>query len=226
MSLTDLPTATSGYTAPSDNWQNQSMAEQAYCWLERLIVTMRLEPGALVTERELIDLTGMGRTPVREAIQRLAWEGLMEVRPRSGIAITSTSPGDFNKVLDAREGVEIVMARAASKFGSQRDFERLELAANQMRDAVPDNDVIRFLDADKAFDLVLATAADNRFAAALAGPLQTHSRRLWFRLQPRANIHDSALAHRALIAAITSRDSERAAGAARDLIGYLRKLTL
>lgn len=58
-----------------DGWASESLAEQAYQILERLIVTLELEPGTLVNERTLIDLTGMGRTPLREAIQRLAWEG-------------------------------------------------------------------------------------------------------------------------------------------------------
>lgn len=64
-----------------DSWGSESLAEQAYRVLERSIVTLELEPGAIVNERSLIELTGMGRTPIREAIQRLAWEGLVEVRP-------------------------------------------------------------------------------------------------------------------------------------------------
>lgn len=138
-----------------DGWASESLAEQAYQILERLIVTLELEPGTLVNERTLIDLTGMGRTPLREAIQRLAWEGLMEVRARSGIAIAPIDPKDFIKVLDAREGVERVLARDAARFGSPRDYERLEAAAKAMRQAVPTEDVSLFLDADKAFDIVL-----------------------------------------------------------------------
>ncbi|MBQ0711068.1 MULTISPECIES: GntR family transcriptional regulator [unclassified Ochrobactrum] len=210
--------------ATMDSWASESLAEQAYRILERSIVTLELEPGTVVNERTLIELTGMGRTPMREAIQRLAWEGLVEVRPRSGIAIAAIDPTDFIKVLDAREGVERVLARDAARFGSPRDFERLEAAAAAMRQAIPDEDVALFLDADKAFDIVLGTAASNPFAARIAAPLQSHSRRFWFRLRPSSGIAGSANAHATLIEAIISRQPERASDTASELMAYLRTL--
>lgn len=207
-----------------DSWGSESLAEQAYRVLERSIVTLELEPGAIVNERSLIELTGMGRTPIREAIQRLAWEGLVEVRPRSGIAIAQIDPMEFTKVLDAREGVERVLARDAARFGSARDYERLQAAADAMRQAIPSEDVSLFLDADKAFDIVLGAAANNPYAARLAAPLQTHSRRFWFRLRPSTGITGSANAHATLIEAIVSREPERASDTASELMAYLRTL--
>ncbi|MEN5277566.1 GntR family transcriptional regulator [Brucella sp. TWI432] len=211
-------------TALIDSWGNESLAEQAYRVLERLIVTLELEPGSIVNERTLIEMTNMGRTPIREAIQRLAWEGLVEVRPRSGIAIAQIDPKDFGKVLDAREGVERVLARDAARFGSARDYERLKAAADAMRQAVPSEDVSLFLDADKAFDIVLGSAAGNHYAARVAAPLQTHSRRFWFRLRPSTGITGSAKAHAELIEAIISREPERASDTASKLMEYLRTL--
>ncbi len=207
-----------------DGWGTESLAEQAYRILERLVVTLELEPGAVVNERMLIERTGMGRTPVREAIQRLAWEGLMEVRPRSCIAVTPIDPKDFGKVLDAREGVERMLARDAARFGSPKDHERLRAAATAMRNAVPSGDVASFLDADKALDNVLGAAANNPYAARLAAPLQTHSRRFWFRLRPAGGIAGSADAHAALIEAVVSREPKRAASTAGALMDYLRTL--
>lgn len=93
-----------------------------------------------------------------------------EVRARSGIAIAPIDPKDFIKVLDAREGVERVLARDAARFGSPRDYERLEAAAKAMRQAVPTEDVSLFLDADKAFDIVLGAAASNPYAARIVAP--------------------------------------------------------
>lgn len=217
-SISDLPSGT------IDGWASESLAERAYGVLERLIVTLELEPGAIVNERTLIDLTGMGRTPVREAIQRLAWEGLMEVRPRSGIAIASINPKDFAKVLDAREGVEQVLARDASRFGTAREFERLQAAADAMRRAVTTDDVTLFLDADKAFDIILGNAANNSYASRVAAPLQTHSRRFWYQLRPSTNIEGSAKAHAALIETIISREPKHAAETARALMNYLRSV--
>lgn len=213
-----------GSAALTDSWGSESLAEQAYRLLERSIVTLELEPGSVVNERTLIELTEMGRTPIREAIQRLAWEGLVEVRPRSGIAITQIDPKDFSKVLDVREGVERVLARDAARFGTPRDYERLQAAADAMREAIPSEDVSLFLDADKAFDIVLGSAASNPYATRLAAPLQTHSRRFWFRLRPSTGITGSANAHATLIEAIISREPDRASDTASELMSYLRTL--
>jgi len=210
---------------PIDNPPGESLAEQAYRTLERLIVTLVLEPNMVVNERSLIELTGMGRTPVREAIQRLAWEGLMEVRPRSGIAITPLDPKDFPKVLDAREGIEQVLARDAARLASPRDHERFQTAADAMKKAARHEDVDRFLDADKALDAVLGQAAGNAFAARVAAPLQTHSRRFWFRFKRNDGIAASTGAHIALIEAILARNPDKAAAAAAGLIGHLRTLS-
>ena len=84
----------------------QSQAHLAYLALERLIVTLKLEPGALVTEKRLIELAGLGRTPVCEAIQKLAWQGLMDVRPRVGLQITTIRPDDQVHVMQARQKLE------------------------------------------------------------------------------------------------------------------------
>lgn len=63
-----------------------------------------------------------------------------------------------------------MLARDAARFGSARDYERLKAAADAMRQAIPSEDVSLFLDADKAFDIVLGTAASNPYAARLAAP--------------------------------------------------------
>ena len=202
----------------------ESFAELAYRQIEEMIVTLRLEPGAIINERTLTDITGMGRTPVREAVQKLAWEGLMEIRPRSGIAIAALNPQDFRKVLDAREGVERVLARDAALYGAELHHKRLQQASDAMSAALENNDVDGFLAADKTFDTVLGQAAENSFAARLASPLQTHSRRFWFRLQRPGSLANAAGAHRAVIEAIIARDPDLAATEAARLIDHLRTL--
>src|SRR3954469_17468400 len=86
---------------------------RAYRTLERMILTLELAPGSVATEGALIERVGLGRTPVREAIQRLPWEGLIEISPRAGLGIASLRGGDWVRVLDARSGLEQVLARSA-----------------------------------------------------------------------------------------------------------------
>lgn len=197
-------------------------ASRAYHVLEHLIVTLQLEPGSVATEATLIARLGLGRTPVREAIQRLAWEGLLDVRPRAGLAIAQLNPGDWLRVIDARKGVEAVLARSAARFVTREAAERFKAAAMAMQEAVEAGDAVAFLGADKAFDEALAMAADNPFAARVAAPLQSHSRRFWFRYRADTGLAEAAEHHIALIRAILDGNTENAQHEAGRLMALLR----
>lgn len=198
-----------------------SVTAQAYRVLERMVVTLELAPGSVVTEGALIERLGLGRTPVREAIQRLAWEGLMEVHPRIGIGIAKLEPANWVHVLAARRGVEVILARSAARLANNDNSEPFLAAAEAMRDAVLAENVMAFLEADKALDEALASVTDNPFAARLAAPLQTHSRRFWFRYRNGAALNESAVGHVAVIQAILNRDVEAAGREADRLITLL-----
>lgn len=199
-------------------------ARQAYLALERLIVTLELVPGSFVTEGALIDRLGLGRTPVREAIQRLAWEGLIEVRPRMGLAIAPLEAADWPRILDVRRGAEIILARSAARLVNEESAKLFHASAIAMHDAVLAGDVIAFLEADKALDEALAVVTDNPYAARLAAPLQTHSRRFWFRFQKQTALADSASAHVGVIQAVLEMDEEAAGREADRLIALLRRV--
>lgn len=197
-------------------------AEKAYRLLEHLIVTLELPPGSLTTEGALNGRLGLGRTPVREAIQRLAWEGLLTVRPRAGLEIAPLEPADWLRVVDAREGVEIVLARSAARYLDDAAACALSDSAAAMASAVTGGAVSAFLAADKALDEAMAAASQNRFAARLAAPLQTHSRRFWYRFRRQEGLAEAAAHHRELIGAILSRDENAAGREAGRLMALLR----
>lgn len=204
-----------------ENQSFEPVAVKAYRALERMIVTLELAPASVATEGALIERLGLGRTPVREAIQRLAWEGLIEVRPRSGIAIAPLHPGDWLRVLDVRRGVETILARSAARFVTRHAADQFHKAALSMQKAVVGADVVAFLAADKALDEAMALAADNPFAARLAAPLQTHSRRFWYRYQSEGGLAASAEHHVRVIQAILAGDekaAERETGGLMDIL--------
>ncbi len=206
----------------TDDVGQESASARAYRALEREIVTLELAPGSVTTEGYLIERLGFGRTPLREAIQRLAWEGLLEIRPRAGVAISPLHAGDWLKVLDARTGIEIVLARSAARFATPKSGTQFKDAAHAMHLAVIKSDVVAFLEADKALDEAMAQAADNAFAARLAAPLQTHSRRFWFRYQRETGLAESARHHVELIQKILDRDETGAGAEAERLMMLLR----
>ena len=201
---------------------SEPAAAKAYRMLERMIVMLELKPGSVATEGALIERIGLGRTPVREAIQRLAWEGLLDIRPRAGLAIAPLNAADWLRVIDARRGVEIVLARSAARFVTREAASRFHEAALAMQGAVVSSDVVAFLEADKAFDEAMALAADNAFAARLAAPLQTHSRRFWFRYKAQTGLAEAAEHHVALIRSILEGDEEASETEAARLMALLR----
>ncbi|HXR12811.1 MAG TPA: GntR family transcriptional regulator, partial [Gaiellaceae bacterium] len=72
-----------------------SLADQAYAAIRGLIVSLKMAPGALIDERRLMESLGIGRTPVREALRRLAQEQLVEVFPRRGMFVTGVDVSDL-----------------------------------------------------------------------------------------------------------------------------------
>ena len=79
----------------------QSLTGQAYRKLEEMIATLELPPGAVLSEAQLIEALDIGRTPIREALQRLAVEGLVEILPRKGILVSYTNPQKQLLILDS-----------------------------------------------------------------------------------------------------------------------------
>ena len=91
-----------------------------------------------------------------------------------------------------------------------------------MQKAVIAGNVVSFLEADKALDEAIAAAADNPFAARLAAPLQTHSRRFWFRYRADTGLDEAAEHHVRLIRTILDGDEDGAGREAERLMGLLR----
>lgn len=195
---------------------------KAYRALEQLIVTLDLAPGSVTTEGALIERLELGRTPVREAIQRLAWEGLLEIRPRAGLAIAPLQATDWLRVIDARRGVETILARSAARLVTREAASLFHEAALAMQEAVVSGNAMAFLAADKTLDEAMAQAADNPFAARLAAPLQIHSRRFWFAYQAASGLAEAAAHHLGLIGAILDRDEDAAARESERLMALLR----
>src|SRR5690606_30372868 len=132
----------------------------------------------------------------------------------AGLAIAPLHAADWQRVLEARRGVEIILARAAARFVTDDGAARFHDALMDMQKSVITGNVVAFLEADRLLDEAIAAAADNPFAARLAAPLQTHSRRFWFRYQADSGLAAAADGHVGLIRAILDGDSECAADAA------------
>jgi len=198
-----------------------SQSHLAYLALERRIVTLEVAPGALVTEKQLIDLAGLGRTPVREAIQKLEWQGLIAVRPRAGLQISAIRPEDHADVMATRRQLEPLAADLVARHADHGHRERLVACAQEMTACSIRSDLEGFLAADKAFDEIMEEACPNRFLTAALAPLQTHSRRLWFSRADHRHMDRSVDLHVKVIRAVRNGDGPAAASAMADLLDHL-----
>ncbi|CAK7256400.1 MULTISPECIES: GntR family transcriptional regulator [unclassified Shinella] len=198
-----------------------SQAHLAYLALEGLIVTLKLKPGSLVTERQLIALAGHGRTPVREAIQKLEWQGLIAVRPRAGLQITAIRPEDHAEVMATRRQLEPLAADLVARHAGEAHRSELVACAQAMTACSIHSDMEGFLAADKAFDEIMEAACPNRFLTAAVAPLQTHARRLWFARADNRQMDRSVDLHVKVIRAIRNADGPAAATAMATLIDDL-----
>lgn len=199
----------------------ESLSRQAYRRLENLIVTMKLQPGALVTEKQLIGLAGQGRTPVREAIQKLEWQGLMRVRPRVGLQVTEIIESDHDAIMQVRRQLEPAAAMLVAEHANEEQRTALLDCAKAMGAAAATGDIPGFLEADKRFDEIVEDACPNRFLTSALAPLQTHSRRRWFSTASIERMDQAVTQHVGVIRAIRAGDVDGTQRAMETLLTHL-----
>ncbi len=185
-------------------------ADRAYLAIRRLVVSLELPPGAVIDERELMRRLGLGRTPVREALRRLAQEQLVEVFPRRGMFVTNVDVRDLARISEVRLALEPEAARLAADRAT--DDERDELAA--LGDQIKRGADLMGL--DEQIHRAIYTAAHNHLLEKTLGEYYVLAMRIWAIALDRAeDLEEAVEAHRDLIQAIVVGNGERAAATMR-----------
>jgi len=205
--------------------ERQSLADRAYQQLESMIVTLQLQPGSIVTEGELGTLLGIGRTPLREAIQRLAAQRLVSTLPRRGLTISEINLADHLGVLETRKALDRLIASGAARRAMPDQRERLKEFAHLMEHAAATENLTEFMRLDRDLDLLMADASHNAAASHALGPLHTHCRRFWYWYRHQGDLPKAAELHEALILAVVEGNEEAAAAASDELLAYLEQFT-
>lgn len=200
----------------------ESLTERAYRALEELIVTLRLAPGTVVTETALGARLGIGRTPIREALQRLARERLVTILPRRGIVVAEENLTTQLRLIELRREVERLLARAAAKRAGAAQRQAFAALAAGMEQAARANDDIGFMRLDRDFNLLMVEAARNDFAAGAMSLMHGLSRRFWYiHYRETADLPLAARLHAEVARAVAAGDAEAAARASDRLIDYI-----
>jgi DNA-binding GntR family transcriptional regulator len=186
-----------------------SLTERAYTEIRRRILENELSAGTQVLEQELAEMLEMSRTPVREAMVRLADEGMVEVRPRHGMRVLPISADDMREIYDVLTALESMAAeRVAARGVSPEELRALRQAVVDMDAALAADDLRTWAAADERFHLLLVEYCDNERLRALVSGYwdQSHRVRL-VTLGLRPKPVDSNKDHAAVVDAIARGDA-------------------
>lgn len=187
-------------------------SERAYRRLKQLILDNEIPAGSQMLELEAAARLGMSRTPVREAMVRLEQEGMVELRSRHGMRVLPISADALAEIYEILTALEGIAAEAAARKGaSSIQLAGLQLAVDEMEDALSADDLVRWSQADARFHRQLVELAGNRRLAAIVEQVsdQVHRARLTtLRLRPKPV--SSNRDHAALVKAIRDRDPRQA----------------
>lgn len=187
--------------------KRESLVDLAHRELEKRFVTLDLAPGSIWKESDLAEMVGIGRTPVREALQRMASDQLVTVLKRAGIMISATSVQDQLCVLETRRALEALVSVRAAKCALEDERRYLEEVAGSIEAAGQRGDVLAYLQFHFEAKHFVAQFARNTYAARALAPLHTFSQRFYFMYYRRFNnLEEVGEAHAALSRAIASGD--------------------
>lgn len=195
-----------------------TLAEQAHEKLEELIVTLELAPGSVWSEASLAEKLNTGRTPVREAAQRLAASHLLQIVPRHGIMITVPNIHDQLLVLETRRELQRLIAQRAARRSLPEEREQIREIAKKLDAAGESRDVVAYLRCVYALNQLIAQFSRNRFAAEAIAPLHALSRRFYFMYHKKLDDLPSASLQHTRVARAVAAGDEQEAGRSSDLM--------
>jgi len=197
---------------PSGTAARLPSSERAYREIKRRILDNEMPSGTVVLEEELGRLLGMSRTPVREAMIRLADEGMVEIRPRHGMRVLPISAEDMQEIYDILTVLESKAAELLARRGlPEKEIIALRKAVRDMDVALARDDLNAWAGADEKFHSLLIENTPNARLRALVYQFwdQAHRARvstLHIRPKPVGSNKD----HLALVEAIEARNAKRA----------------
>ena len=158
----------------------RSLAERAYELLVREITRLELAPGAVLADKALTERFDIGRTPMREALQRLAREGLVVHLPNRGMLVSEISAASVQQIYEFRSLIDGYAARLAATRASESEKNDLRALHEALVAATERDDIDAYVVMDRLFYEVLADAAQNVYLAEVIPRIFNLHLRLWF----------------------------------------------
>jgi len=203
-----------------------SLTDRAYRQLEERIVTLQLEPGEVLSEAALSKQLGIGRTPIREALQRLAREGLVVILPRRGILVAEINVRSQLELLRVRRELERLMAKLCAVRCTAEERRAFADLAAEMDAAGAADDDVAFMRQDRQLNILISTCCRNEYALRAMGLTHGLSRRFWYQHYKQVlDLPLCARLHADQARAIASGEPAAAAEATDRLMDYMETFT-
>ena len=202
---------------------NLSDAEATFQKLEEMIVLTELKPGVMYSEKELAQIVGFGRMPVREALQRLEVEGLVTIKQRKGIQITEVDADVQLRLLEIRRPLQNFAAEYAAIRATDENRLVIRKFGKELMEASkaePASRLEALSAVRKAHDLVV-DACHNEFAQKTMRIVQGLSRRFWIFHMKKEDFNTAAELHAKLLLDVANGHTASAIAASNALIDYL-----
>lgn len=199
-------------------------ADDAYDQLKRLIVSLKLAPGELLDERTLMARLDVGRTPLREAIQRLAAEHLVTSLPRRGYYVRDLSIAELSEMINAREILEPKVARLAVRYITDEEIQQLRLTISDTISHIRRNDYESTMYHDLEFHRAIARASGNRYLETAINRINTELLRYWYiSFSFGGDLNPTFAHHTRLLDVMESRDEDAVESAMHEHIQRFRE---
>lgn len=205
-----------------DDWSPQLLKSRLYGQLLVDIIVGRLKPGERLDEQALVKRYGGGLAGVREALARLALEGLVLRRARVGTMVAPLDLMEAREAFAARALVEVECAGLAARFANDADVAAIQATLDAGENTIAKNDARALAVMDEAFHVAVAEASHNRVLAKMVMTLHHQTARFWLNTMREPSPEENRQAlfqHRGLADAIASHDTARAREAMREALG-------
>lgn len=185
--------------------------QRAYELLRQKIVTTEMAPGSVIQESLLMTETGLGRTPIREALKMLEAEHLVTVSPRRGMFVTTINISDLAHIQEVRSALDRLCVRLAIERITPQEIADLRALLESMQDAANRRDMQAMLALDGRFHQLLAASTHNPILVAENAMLYNLSLRIWYFYLNRLGVEDFAFGDLAqIVEAVAAKDTGRA----------------
>jgi DNA-binding GntR family transcriptional regulator len=204
-----------------------NLFEAAYLRIEELLVNCQLKPGHFLTVQELQSLTGFGRTPVHAAVNRLAADTLIIIRPRHGLQVAPIDLARERLLLTLRRDMERFVVRLAAEragLSHRNQMQQIERVLSERRTSASIDEFNQF---DRRIDALILAASGEPFLVHTMRPLHTIYRRIGYiyhRLLPDHDLTGTIDRHLTILNAVANQRAAAAVKASDTLIDFMDQM--